>query len=489
MKLPPLAITPAHAALLLNRCTPVDVFVPFAFCRTSLCLAAALGLLSGPASAQDAGTRTASATVTYVTQSGDSLYDIASRYLRDPRDWAALRSLNRVKASRRLQPGIELRLPVALLKKEPQSARIVATNGPAEHAYRENVFTPVSVGMTLGEGDRLRTGNNGFVTLELEDGSHLSLPQDSLIEIGTLRRTALTGAKDRVILLRRGEVDSEVTHATQPADRFQIRSPSVVAGVRGTRFRVNYDNDNRSTAVEVLDGAVGVDAALALGGNIAPPGQPLQASAQLIRAKFGNVTDASGRVGVPVELLASPELANPGKVQDGKDVAFDLLPDLLPSGGARAYRVQIARDADLLDLMRDQRVRVPHTTFSDVPDGTYFVRVSAIDENGLEGLPQIYAFERRRLGITTSARRLGSREFEFRWLADRAHVATRYRFVLASTPDLRNPIVDRTDLKNAEIVVSDLQPGLYYWTIVVEQFENGRFYQKSSAIRSFQLAR
>jgi hypothetical protein len=453
--------------------------------RAALATSAALGLLSGLACAQGAGSHTASTTATYVTQSGDTLYDIASRYLRDPRDWSALHSLNHVKASRRLQPGIELRLPVVLLKQEPQSARIVATNGPAEHAYRENVFVPVTVGMTLGEGDRLRTGDNGFVTLELEDGSHLSIPQDSLIEIGTLRRTALTGAKDRVILLRHGEVDSEVTHAKQSADRFQIRSPSVVAGVRGTRFRVNYDNDNRTTAVEVLDGAVGVDAAAALGGRIAPPGQPLQASAQLIRAKFGNVTDASGRVGVPVELLAPPELVNPGKVQDGKEVAFDLR----PFAGARAYRVQIARDADLLDLMRDKRVNAPHVTFGDVPNGSYFVRISSIDEHGLEGLPQVYAFERRELGVATSARRLSSREFEFRWLADSTQVATRYRFVLAATPDLRNPIVDRTDLTNAQIVVSDLQPGVYYWTVVVEQFENGRFYQKGSAVRSFQLAR
>jgi hypothetical protein len=452
-----------------------------------LCLAGALGLLSGLACAQGADIHTApaSATATYVTQPGDTLYDIASRYLRDPRDWSALHRLNRVKATRRLQPGIELRLPVVLLKEEPQSARIAAASGPVEHAYRENVFVPVTVGMTLGEGDRLRTGDNGFVTLELEDGSHLSLPQDSLIELGALRRTALTGAKDRVILLRRGEVNSDVTHATQPADRFQIRSPSVVAGVRGTRFRVNYDNDNRSTAVEVLDGAVGVDAALALGGSIAPRGQPLQASAQLIRAKFGNVTDASGHVGTPVELLPPPELVNPGKVQDGKDVAFDLL----PFAGARAYRVQIARDADLLDLTRDKRVKVPHATFSEVPNGNYFVRISSIDENGLEGLPQVYAFERRQLGVATSTRRLDSREFEFRWLVDRSDVTTRYRFVLGSTPDLRDPIVDRPDLTNAQIVVSDLPPGAYYWTVVVEQFENGRFYQKSSAVRSFQLAR
>ncbi|MFP3607518.1 peptidase M23, partial [Paraburkholderia sp. SIMBA_053] len=90
----------------------------------------------------------------------------------------------------------------------------------------------------------------------------------------------------------------------------------------------------------VLDGAVGVDAA-----RMRPraPGVPLQASTQLIGAHFGSVTRSTGGVGGPVALLPAPALVNPGKVQDDKDVAFDLVPD----ANARAYRVQIARDADL----------------------------------------------------------------------------------------------------------------------------------------------
>jgi hypothetical protein len=151
--------------------------------------------------------------------------------------------------------------------------------------------------------------------------------------------------------------------------------------------------------------------------------------------------------------------------------------------------VQIARDADLLDVMRDQRVTAPHAVFADVPNGSYFVRVSSIDESGIEGLPQVFAFERRQLGVAATARRLGTREFEFRWRIDHPRDGTRFRFVLANSPDMRNPIVDQPDVTGDEIVVSDLQPGVYYWTVVAEQFENGRFYQKGSAVRSFKLVR
>ncbi|HKT94342.1 MAG TPA: FecR domain-containing protein, partial [Paraburkholderia sp.] len=197
---------------------------------------------------------------TYVTQPGDSLYDIATRYLRNPADWKKLASLNHVSAPRRLQPGTTLRVPVALLRQDALSAKVIAANGPVQHAFRAGPLLPLTVGSSLVEGDRVQTGHNGFATLELADGSHIALPPDTSLDLATLRQTALTGATDRIVDLHRGEVSSEVTHATKKDDRFQIRSPSVVAGVRGTQFRVSYDGEKGATAVEVLDGAVGVDA-------------------------------------------------------------------------------------------------------------------------------------------------------------------------------------------------------------------------------------
>lgn len=448
-------------------------------------LSAVPAYAQSPRASKPRASATAPAYVPYVTHEGDTLYDIAGRYLRDPADWALLSQLNHVPAPRRMPAGISLGLPAARLKQDQESARVIATSGPVEHAFGQHPYVPLATGATLGEGDRIRTGDNGFVTLELPDGSHVTVAQDGALEIDTLRRTTLTGAGDRVLNLRHGEVDSEVTHATKHDDRFQIRSPPVVAGVRGTRFKVAYDGDDKTTAVEVLDGAVGVDAA---GARVAapPPGVPLQASAQLIKARFGSVTRAGGAIGAPVELLPAPALAQPAKVQDDKTVAFDLV----PAGHAAAFRVQISRDADQLDLIRDLRVSAPHADFGDLPDGTYFVRIAALDDNGLEGLPQVVAFERRQLGLAASAGpRVNSRDYEFRWFVSRTTVETRFRFVLAATADLRRPLVDRTDISGGQLVVSDLPAGVYYWTIVAEQFDNGRFYEKSSAVRSFTLAR
>jgi hypothetical protein len=425
----------------------------------------------------------APATVTYVTRAGDSLYNVATRYLREPSDWAQLARLNRVSAPRHLQPGTALRLPVALLREDGLSAKVIATSGPATHAFRNEPSLPLVPGASLVEGDRLQTGKDGFATLELADGTHLIIPPNTSLEFGTLRQTVLTGATDRVINLQRGEVDSEVTHATRKDDRFQIRSPSVVAGVRGTSFRVSYDGGNGSTAVEVLEGAVGVDAGHD-GAGAPAPGTPLAASTQLVTARHGSLTTAGGAVGGPVALLDAPTIANPSKVQDDASVAFDVL----PIENAQGYRVQIGRDAGLLEMIHDERFGSPHADIGALADGTYFVRVTAIDQSGLEGMPSTYAFERRHLALGTSAGPVDStHNYAFRWFVDRGAENLHFRFILAAAPDLRVPLVDRTDLTGGEVVVSDLPKGVYYWTVIAEQFDNGRYYQKASPVQSFRL--
>jgi hypothetical protein len=429
---------------------------------------------------------------TYVTRAGDSLYDIATRYLRDPADWKTLASINHVSTPRRLQPGTTLHVPVALLRQDSLGAKVIAVNGPAQHAFRNGPLLPLTIGSSLVEGDRVQTGHNGFATLELPDGSHIALPPDTSLDLATLRQTALTGSTDRVVNLHQGEVTSEVTHATKKDDRFQIRSPSVVAGVRGTQFRVSYDGVKGATAVEVLDGAVGVDSAsLAQGtrGAYAPsaapaPGTPLAASEQLVMAHHGSLTLPGQPAGAPVVLLDAPELVHPSRVQDDADVSFDIAP-LAP---ARGYRLQIGRDAALLDMIRDVRSVDPHVPVGALDDGTYFVRISAIDEHGLEGMPAVYAFERRRVALGASAGPVeGSRDFAFRWFIDRGAQNTRFRFVLGTSPDLRVPLVDHTDITTGEAVVRDLPKGVYYWTVIAEQFDNGHYYQKASPVQSFRL--
>ncbi|MDV2126685.1 peptidase M23, partial [Burkholderia pseudomallei] len=224
---------------------------------------------------------------------------------------------------------------------------------------------------------------------------------------------------------------------------------------------------------------------LAARGGAAP--RAPRAPDTLVHANFGNVTSASGVVGSPIALLDAPQLANPAKIQDDPQVAFDLV----PLGGAQSYHVQIARDAGLYDLFKEVQVSAPRATFADVPDGTYFVRIAAIDSHGLEGQPRIYAFERRRFGVDASAAPADG-GYAFRWSTTQdgaAAGATRFRFVLSRSKDLSNPIVDQVDAQGGRIAVSNLTPGDYYWSVIAERYEGGRFHEKASAVNAFTIAR
>ena len=59
--------------------------------------------------------------------------------------------------------------------------------------------------------------------------------------------------------------------------------------------------------------------------------------------------------------------------------------------------------------------------------------------------------------------------------------------MLGTTADLRAPLIDRTDITTGELVLRDLPKGVYYWTVIAEQFDNGRYYQKASPVQSFRL--
>lgn len=450
-------------------------------------------LLAAPACAQ---TFDAGGTATYVTAAGDTLYEVAQRYLTDAKGWRELAGLNHVSAPRRLPAGMTLRLPLALLRRDAAPASVIATNGLVTIRRRGNAFgtaatppMPLLIGRSVGESDAVSTGPDGFATLELADGSYVSLTPNSSIVLSILRKMVLTGINERVIELDKGEVSNEVTHAKQPGDRFEVHTPSIVAGVRGTHFRVQVSPS--MTAVEVLDGRVAVGTTT----DIAHPGndkaQPHPNASQLVEAGNGSATPANGEVGSPQPLLPAPRLIDPSKVQAGKSVTFNLA----PQAGADGYRVQIARDADLLDLIRDAHVRAPSATFSDIADGTYFVRVSTIDRNGLEGLPRVYAFERRANEINALAAPSGRlHEYRFIWRASRAddpadaNTTTRFRFMLALDRDLHDPILDVADLTSTSLVVSDLPAGDYYWRIIAEQHEHGRFYETPGPIREFTLA-
>ena len=185
----------------------------------------------------------------YRVRAGDTLINIANTYTRNSANWNPLQSLNKIVAPEQLPIGLELHIPLSMIPVRPAEARVVHISGQASAAGKT-----LAPGASLPEGSTVVTAPNGFVTLELADGSKLTLPADGSVELSRMRQFEGTGLTDSVVRVQRGSVESSVAPEGQGVGRFEIRTPVAVTGVRGTRFRVQSGSGGVHS--EVLEGSV-----------------------------------------------------------------------------------------------------------------------------------------------------------------------------------------------------------------------------------------
>lgn len=417
-------------------------------------LSAACG---GPALAQQSGARAAAEPVhpdvRYVVRQGDNLFRFASNYLIRPENYRIVQKLNRVADPLRLPVGMVLVIPRELLKHEPVRGTV--------HSYRGAVRIggkPAALGMAVGEGALIETGQKSFVTLMLPDDTSIALPSQSSVRVQRLRRVVLDSHVERLFGIERGGASASVTPMTDPNSDFRFSTPGAITSVRGTKFRMGYDRDAGLATSEVLEGKVGFDAS--------------EQGHQTLPAGFGSTS----RLSEPVALLPPPELVEPEAVQKDEGVRFALKP--MP--GARAYHVQVGADAKFLGVLDEITSTSPEATFAALPDGAYFVRATAIDGNELEGEPAVYPFTRQlnRLRMTVEMGWAGqARQYLFSWDVPGADSAE-FRFQLfkaGSKPgrDAR-PFLEVQRLHTTSQAVVAIPKGEYRWRFMTSRIVDGK---------------
>ncbi|MCE3289636.1 MAG: peptidoglycan-binding protein [Caulobacter sp.] len=409
-------------------------------------------------------------TIDYVVKPGDTLSGLATRYLARPADYRAVQDLNAVRDPRRMPRGLVLRIPVRLLRTTPAVARVVNFRG-AVTISRGASSGPASVGLEVGEGAVVATGVNAFVRLALPDGGHVSLPSRSRVRISRLRTLLLTGATDQAFQVETGRTETRAAPVA-PSGGFSIGTPMSVSAVRGTEFRVAYDPLTGRAATEVLEGVVGVEAG---GGAI------LAQAAQAVSVDAGGATLTS--------LLPAPELKAPDGVQSGEAVVFDLA----PVGGAAFYRGRLATDAGMTDAFAEtEGLASGPVAFAELADGAYFVRLTAVAPDGVEGLPSVYSFVRARNGLAglgaSAAGQGRDRQYLFRWEAAGAGEA-RFRFQLRLAEATGPAMIDEADLSEPKITITGLPPGVYEWRVRATRQAFGRTIETWSPPQQLRIGR
>jgi len=118
----------------------------------------------------------------------------------------------------------------------PVAGRVALARGQVVLASAGGVERPVRAGATVREGETVRTGLRAFAILLLEDGTRVSVDQDSEFRVDRMRPSAEEPSTGQAILsfLRGGLRVLTGAIARGAPDRYKIRTPVATIGIRGT---------------------------------------------------------------------------------------------------------------------------------------------------------------------------------------------------------------------------------------------------------------
>lgn len=115
----------------------------------------------------------------------------------------------------------------------------------------ESTWGPLAVGDGILLGDQVRTLPDGRVRLVLREDSALTLAPSSQLAITEQVLAPATVSRFQLLL---GTIKAAVTERyAEPQARFEVETPTAIAGVRGTSFIAEYDARADETLVVGLE--------------------------------------------------------------------------------------------------------------------------------------------------------------------------------------------------------------------------------------------
>ena len=311
----------------------------------------------------------------YQMQPGDTLLGLVNKHMQSPDALKQLIQANRLTNVNRISVGQKIQIPRRLLKHIPSTATVTRLNCKTVILIDGNAASPIKAGSILGEGAVLRIPAGCQFALTLEDESTLRLMSGAVIQIKTLRRNPLEASPEVKVELLDGRMEIDVPRKRLSNDApFQVLTPTSVAGVRGTEFRVGFDAKQRTSQVEVKVGAVG-----ARGG--------LEKSEKRTETGQGLAVMANGQ-SLDVEKLLMPPRYVRGEFQTGgKDwlLKFESPPQ------AERFWLVTADDANFGAILSEAQPTHAQVLAPGLSSKSVFYHWASISATGLMGQSQDYA--------------------------------------------------------------------------------------------------
>ncbi len=407
--------------------------------------------------------------VPYTLKPSDKLIVMSRQMFSSPNDWKEVARFNNLKNPDSLRAGQVIRIPLRFMQSRPAGAKIVSASGDVQLAG-----SPAGVGTLLAEGGRLQTGANSSAVVELADGSRMTLLPNTLAELATSRnyatrdvgKSASSTWFSGLVRLAQGGLETLAAKAARRATPLQIETATSTVGVRGTEFRVAFDDPAGGSArTEVIEGKVRADNTAQQSGADVPTGKGAVIKPAEKDIKVVNLLPAPNLAGIPAEVIKPP----------------GNWPMPVPAG-AVAYRVQVASDEKFEKIVRDLKVEGTggSASLATLANGSWFARVRGIDPAGLEGFDAVKRISLKNAiwRVSYSSMSLVNGQAVLVWtgqLSDGLPLTGSGFSALLGTDAALTQGVVTAEGNNQQLALGELKPGVYFIRLGSKLPQGGSF--------------
>jgi len=298
----------------------------------------------------------------YTLRPSDNFQQVSKQLLNSNHSWSDLVRYNSIDNVASLEPGSIIRVPIQWLKQQPKPAKTMSVAGSAQiKRSKDTYFKILKANMPIYVGDEIAT-KNGTLLIKLADGSLVRLEKNSNLVFNKLSHYGKTGMVDTQLRLKKGSLSTEVIPLVKGSS-YEITTPSAVAAVRGTKFRLEASRNE--TKVEVLEGSVDFSH---------KHGNAIVNSGEGARIKQGSTSIEKSRLpAAPESQFAKNEIKDLPTTLKWKD-----------KEKLQSYHYELSDSGN--KLIQTANTTKPEVTLDNIKNGNYQVAMRAVNEKGFGGL-------------------------------------------------------------------------------------------------------
>ncbi len=161
---------------------------------------------------------------------------------------------------------------------------------------REAEWSPAGPNMILWQNDQIRVLAKSRAELILDNQTVLRLSENTWLTIQNLEEETASQKETGRMQLSLGKLWTRTAKLFNPSSRYDVTTPTAIAGVTGTVYLVKVADD-KTTSIQVFQGAV----------NVYNPFPPAKPSLPGQRTQLGQPQEVTGPVEVPGPTAISRE--------------------------------------------------------------------------------------------------------------------------------------------------------------------------------------